>query len=213
MSLKPHIIRLRGPWQLEPIARFLSRPDGTLLPGLHGLPSPVRATLPANWSILFGHEFLGRVRYGRTFHLPTGLEPHERVWLVVEPPRSHGIVRLNGLPLGEIRLGDPAGRFEITTLLTPRNAKRWLLPRPLVAPSLLPLPLGEGRGEGNSRSDPRPNPLPTNLRSVPGEGIHLEIDVTHPLLDENGHPVDDDGVFVPGGLVGEVRLVIEERPS
>ena len=50
-------------------------------------------TMPADWCGSLGADFLGRVRYRRNFQKPTGLESGERVWLVVEPPRSRGTVR------------------------------------------------------------------------------------------------------------------------
>jgi hypothetical protein len=114
-------------------------------------------TMPADWAALFGADFRGCVRYSRSFQKPTGLDGHERVWLVVEPPRSCGSIRLNEHVLGSVRFGAAAGRFEVTLRLTDRN--------------------------------------------------RLEIDVTHPELDDDGNSIDDSGI---GGLVGEVRLEIEE---
>ncbi len=63
--------------------------------------------MPADWADLFGRDFFGRVRYRRTFQKPTGLESGERVFLVVEPPRSRGVVSLSGKPLGEVVWGGP----------------------------------------------------------------------------------------------------------
>jgi hypothetical protein len=145
-----HTIRLRGPWQLEPIRCFGSDTGR--------LPAATRATMPADWAAACGAGFRGCVRYSRTFQKPTGLDGGARVWLVVEPPRTLGVVNLNGTTLGNVRLGESAGRFEVTQLLADRNA--------------------------------------------------LEIEVTHPELDDDGKPADDGG---SGGLVGEVRLEIEEN--
>jgi hypothetical protein len=155
-----HTIRLRGPWQLEPLEQFLPASDGHYTRSTGGLPLSARATMPADWSDAFGREFLGRVRYHRVFQKPTGLDSGERVFLVVEPPRSRGVVSLSRKRLGEVVWGGPAARFHITDLL-----------------------------EDHSR---------------------LEIVVEHPALDE-ALRCDDDGVTqLPGGLVGEVRLEIEE---
>jgi hypothetical protein len=77
--------------------------------------------MPADWSESLGPDFIGRVRYVRTFQKPTGLEPGDKVWLCVEPPRSLGIVRLANHPLGRVHGSGSAGRFEITTLLADRN--------------------------------------------------------------------------------------------
>jgi hypothetical protein len=155
-----HIIRLRGPWQLEPLRRYINRGDGCFDRSVDGLPHSARAKMPADWAATLGADFRGLVRYRRTFHQPTDLEPHEQVWLVVEPPRSHGAVRLGGKLLGEVVWGGPAGRFDITALLA--------------------------------------------------DNCTLEIDVAHPLLDEQGRPPDDGDTSAPGGLIGEVRLEIEE---
>ena len=38
----------------------------------------------------------------------------------------------------------------------------------------------------------------------------LEIEVEHPALEVNGCPSEDCDPIAPGGLVGEVRLEIEE---
>jgi len=85
-------------------------------------PASARTTMPADWSEPFGTGFLGRVRYIRTFQKPTGLERGDKVWLVVEPPRSLGVVRLSGHELGTVRHGEANGRFDITAVLTDRNA-------------------------------------------------------------------------------------------
>ncbi|MEX0611934.1 MAG: hypothetical protein WD738_12980 [Pirellulales bacterium] len=155
-----HIIRLRGPWQLEPIERYVPRNGGRYDCSTEGLPPSARATMPADWSESFGRDFLGRVRYRRTFQKPTGLETGERVWLVVEPPRSQGAVTLNDRPLGEVRSGDPPARFEITAQLDDHN--------------------------------------------------RLEVVVDHPALDAASVANDDSITDLPGGLVGEVRLEIDE---
>lgn len=160
MPLDLHTIRLRGPWQLEPVERYALRGDGRCECSTRELPARVRATMPGDWSCAWGSEFLGRVRYRRTFHQPSGLEPHEKVFLVVEPARSQAVVSLDGRLLGELAFGDAPGRYEITPLL--------------------------------------------------GETMRLEIVVSHPLLDERGMPTDDSAVRKTGGLVGEVRLEIEE---
>jgi hypothetical protein len=111
-----HTIRLRGPWQVEPVTRFVLQPDSSYKPMEDCLPAAGRMTMPADWSGLLGADFLGRVRYRRTFQKPTGLESGERVWLVVEGPRSRGVVELN-----RKRLGDAGGRFDITHQLEDHN--------------------------------------------------------------------------------------------
>ena len=155
-----HTIRLRGPWQVEPIERFEFQADGSYRAVRENLPAAQRATMPADWSALFGADFLGRVRYRRVFQKPTGLDAGERVWLVVEPARSQTVVELNRKRLGEVvRDGTPL-RFDVTELLDDHN--------------------------------------------------RLEILVEHPALDECGRASQDSNTAGPGGLVGEVRLEIEE---
>lgn len=153
-----HTIRLRGPWNLEPLARFVRQADGSIRESIERLPAPGRMTMPADWAEVCGRDFLGRVRYHRIFQTPTGLEAGERVYLVVEPPRSSGKVILNGKRLGEVRDRGSALRADITLLLADHN--------------------------------------------------HLEVLVEHPALVAIGTLNDDNGAA--GGLVGEVRLEIEE---
>jgi len=155
-----HTIRLRGPWQLEPIVRFVLQPDGTYRPVRKDLPPPAKATMPADWSEPLGADFLGRVRYQRVFQKPTGLESGERVWLVIEGPRSRGVVELNRKRLGDVSHGESFGRFDVSELLEDHNG--------------------------------------------------LEIVVEHPALDASGRTNHDSVAVAPGGLVGEVRLEIEE---
>jgi hypothetical protein len=147
-----HIIRLRGPWQLEPVARYVARGGGQQC-AADDLPAPGRAQMPADWSATCGPDFRGVVRYRRSFQQPTGLTPGDTVRLVVEPPQSRATVRLADQELGIVRFNGPPGRFDITRLLADHN--------------------------------------------------QLEIVVEH--------PAPDDPSESPGGLVGEVRLEIEER--
>lgn len=156
-----HVIRLRGPWQLEPIERYLIGGDGQCVRSTDVLPPTTRATMPADWSESLGRGFRGSVRYHRVFQWLTPLETGEQAYLVVEPPRSRGIVSLGGEVLGEVVWGGPPGRFHVTQRLRDRN--------------------------------------------------RLEIVVEHPVLDARRRPDDDDVLPLPGGgLVGEVRLEIEE---
>jgi hypothetical protein len=156
-----HTIRLRGPWNLEPIARFVPQADGTYRPEPENLPPPARLTMPADWAGVFGAVFLGRVRYRRVFQKPTGLDEGQRVFLAVESPRSEGSVSLFGELVGFVRSHDDVKRFEIT-----------------------------GRLEDHNR---------------------LEILVDHPALDTSrGTLMGNSEQLLPGGLIGEVRLEIEE---
>lgn len=157
MARDLHRIRLRGPWQLEALARFQAQ-SGDLDLTTAELPAPARMQMPADWSASFGDAFFGRVRYRRAFHKPTGLDLGERVFLVIEPPRSEGEAALNGVVLGRVA-GDTA-RFDITDRLDYDNL--------------------------------------------------LEIVVTHPAGRESKVTAGELAGLAPGGLVGEVRLEIEE---
>jgi hypothetical protein len=116
--------------------------------------------MPADWSAVFGADFIGRVRYHRTFQKPTGLDSGERVFLVIEAPRSAACLLLQGKLLGFIDAGEERGRFDITDQLDSHN--------------------------------------------------RLEIFVDHPALNELRSTIGDPAKLPPGGLVGEVRLEIEE---
>jgi hypothetical protein len=125
-----HFIRLRGPWQLEPVARFVLQSDGGYVAVTDDLPLAATMTMPADWSAAFGGEFLGRVRYHRNFNTPTGLDEGQRVFLVVDSPRSRGVVALQDKRLGEVAWGGPPGRFEITGLLKIHNRLEIVLDHP-----------------------------------------------------------------------------------
>ena len=95
------------------------------------LPPSARATMPADWSESFGAGFLGRVRYMRTFQKPTGLERGDKVWLVVEPPRSLGIVRLGRAASWEPFDGvKPADGSISPSLLADRNTLEIIVDHP-----------------------------------------------------------------------------------
>jgi hypothetical protein len=146
-----HTIRLRGPWSVEPVERYVLDAGGRYERSTAGLPAAVKMTMPADWGAVLGATFLGLVRYQRLFQKPTGLDSGERVWLVVEAPRSRGTVELN-----RKRLGEAGGRFDITECLEDHN--------------------------------------------------RLEIIVEHPAFDAR----DGGDTRSPGGLIGEVRLEIED---
>ncbi len=104
---RDHVIRLRGPWEYRAWAS----------------PSAVagRITLPADWGSTLGPDFRGRVAYRRRFGCPTGLEPGDRVDLVIDRVDALGSVRLNDEPLGDIPVGGQAWRCDVTRRLGRRN--------------------------------------------------------------------------------------------
>jgi hypothetical protein len=147
----PHVIRLRGPWDYEPLARFVTQADGSTSMTNKKLPPSGVIDLPADWASVFGADFQGRVRFTRRFHRPTGLEASSRVRLVIDDIDWQADVALNDSVLGAVIYSQSVespnpqrcpARFDITTLLSPQNrlsivvtsptldADNILLPRP-----------------------------------------------------------------------------------
>ncbi len=109
----PHRIRLRGPWDCEPLAR-----TG---PASGALPVRFRMTLPCRWSQGGLPDFTGRVRFRRRFGFPGRIDAHERVWLTFGGVETAAEVSLNGQFLGR-RLGNEGPfEFEVTAQLAVRN--------------------------------------------------------------------------------------------
>lgn len=106
-----HPIRLHGPWQVRVVQQTAGSAD---------LPKVFSCRVPGDWTEPLGHEFRGMVRAERPFNRPTGLEPGQPVYLVVEQVDFRGEVTLNDRPLGPVGL-DHALRHEITELLIEHN--------------------------------------------------------------------------------------------
>jgi beta-galactosidase/beta-glucuronidase len=117
---KPHVIRLRGPWKIEPLERYLRVAAGQYRRETHGLPAGGKVPVPGDWSDVLGSDFRGAVRYTRHFNCPTNLDARERVWLVCEGVDHRGDVALNGYPLCDL-LGLEFARADITEGLQPHN--------------------------------------------------------------------------------------------
>src|SRR6266849_10307562 len=94
----PHRIRLRGPWECEPLARIA--PDEHGQTGRDSLPPPCRMTMPCRWSEGGLENFAGRVRFRRRFGYPGRIDAHERVWLTFAGIGGTAEVWLNGQHLG-----------------------------------------------------------------------------------------------------------------
>ena len=99
---EPHIIRLRGPWELEPLARFVAGVGDEFREETHYLPPGGKVSVPGDWGELLGPDFIGRVRYTRRFNCPTNLASDERVWLALDGVDSRADVALNGRPIGQV---------------------------------------------------------------------------------------------------------------
>jgi beta-galactosidase/beta-glucuronidase len=127
-----HTIRLRGPWQIEPLT------------GL-GPTTPVETTVPGDWSAALSADFRGSARYSRRFGLPTNLSPAERVSLVVEQVHWQATITLNGQLLGTQTAADGVRKYDVTQLLQLRNGLQIVVEVP--ADQTGPGSLGEVRLE------------------------------------------------------------------
>src|SRR5689334_13116842 len=117
----PHRIRLRGPWECEPLARVQVQEDGRVEAVAGPLPAPCRMTMPCRWAEGGLGDFAGRVRFRRRFGYPGRIDSFERVWLTVAGVEAVAELRLNGHDLG--RHEGARGPFEcdVTALLQARN--------------------------------------------------------------------------------------------
>src|SRR5215471_7129144 len=97
----PHRIRLRGPWECEPLARAVQHADGHVEMVEQGLPPPCRMIMPCRWTEGGLADFAGRLRFRRRFGLPRQLDAHELVWLTFAGVDGAAFVTLNGLLLGK----------------------------------------------------------------------------------------------------------------
>lgn len=102
-AMYPHRIRLRGPWECEPI-------NG---------PSARRVTMPAGWVESGLEGFRGLARFVRKFGYPGRVDETEHVWLVCDGCYGCREVRLNGQLLSDQPCSVFA--FEVTAILTERN--------------------------------------------------------------------------------------------
>lgn len=135
-----HTIRLRGPWQLQPLACTVLLANGTTErePGL--LPSACTVQVPADWSAALGADFRGQALYSRRFGCPTGLQPDDQVSLLVEKIDALAQVTINSKSLGAIRITDGACQWPIKHLLQPRNLLEITVEHPRLTATSAPLP-------------------------------------------------------------------------
>jgi hypothetical protein len=109
----PHRIRLRGPWDYEPLARLPA--DAALQ-----LPPPGRMAVPCRWTDGGLPGFAGRVRFRRRFGFPGQIDTHERVWLTGAGVEASADIAVNGVGLGR-QVGDQPFECDVTAFLRPRN--------------------------------------------------------------------------------------------
>jgi hypothetical protein len=145
----PHTIRLRGPWEYQPLARYVPLASGALGPTNNDLPPGGAMELPADWGEALSPEFQGEVRFVRRFNRPTGLDTASRVWLVIEDVDFHASVVLNGRDLGGVLASGAQNtadlprcpvRFDITPDLALQNVLSITVKCPQLGPMGAPLP-------------------------------------------------------------------------
>jgi hypothetical protein len=104
----PHCIRLRGPWECEPLVAHADRP-----------PPARRITVPLCLGDLGLLEPAGLFRLTRRFGYPGRIDSYEHVWLTLAALMGCAGVALNGQTLTGAGAGDM--EFEVTSLLAPHN--------------------------------------------------------------------------------------------
>jgi beta-mannosidase len=117
----PHRIRLRGPWECEPLAWTVIGAGGRIDTLPDPVPPPCQMTMPCRWHDGGLKDFAGRVRFRRRFGYPGRIDPHERVWLTFAGVDYFAAVWLNGRELGTHRGAFIPFEYDVTALLQPRN--------------------------------------------------------------------------------------------
>jgi hypothetical protein len=107
----PHRIRLRGPWECEPIQRS----------GPGEVPPARRVVLPGRWVEGGLAGFAGRVLFRRRFGYPGCIDEHERVWITIGGVEAVAEISLNGISVGRATAEDGPFEADVTELLHPRN--------------------------------------------------------------------------------------------
>ena len=121
MIMYPHRIRLRGPWECEPLARAVKQHDGRLEMATESLPPPCRINMPCRWAETGLADFAGRVRFRRRFGMPRHLDTHEVVWLTFAGVEGSAVVTLNGHFLGRHEQAAEPFEYDVTGLLREGN--------------------------------------------------------------------------------------------
>lgn len=117
----PHCIRLRGPWHHEVLNREAAGcGSGDEQPN-HTVGTTGRVKMPCDWGDSLGSDFRGAVRFTRSFNLPSGLDPHEHVWLVCHGADARARWRLNGRKLPDIQGYALPCEANVSGLLEPHN--------------------------------------------------------------------------------------------
>ena len=107
----PHRIRLRGPWECEPLTRSNA---GALSP-----PFPVFP--PGRLADLGLPGFAGQVCFRRRFGYPGRIDAYERVWLVFDGMSDPITISVNDRKIGVPDRENDGYAVEVTPLLQTRN--------------------------------------------------------------------------------------------
>ncbi len=110
----PHHIRLRGPWECEPIALVASPPS-------KGAANQARrVTIPCRWADAGLAGFRGQVRFNRKFGYPGKADRDiEHIWLTCAGCTDVRAVHLNGQLLPAFAGAQFA--FDVTSIMAERN--------------------------------------------------------------------------------------------
>lgn len=190
----PHPIRLRGPWQCQPLVRAGGGP----------LTPPSRVFPPCTWDTACGSDFFGTVRFARAFHPPSAVDPHERVWLVVEGADARGQVTLNGRHVGCVDGYALPASWDVTDLLKRQNELTIDVECPDDASGMGRL--GHGRRPGGLTGEVR-----LEIRSSSFVENLAVWAVAVPLSDVRSSDVPVltvSGTVIGGGTVGDQALVV-----
>src|SRR5262245_34061314 len=147
----PHIIRLRGPWECEPLWRWQPAANGSWRENRDELPASRTLFASESWRDLLGDDFCGCVKLLRRFHRPTGIETGFKIWISIPRMQWPLCVFLNHQPLGEVAeptRGEteelPPARFDIANLLAPQNVLSLILTFPADSSALAGQPNDQG---------------------------------------------------------------------
>jgi hypothetical protein len=114
----PHRIRLRGPWEAEPVGWI--DPEAEVRCRTDGLPPARTVTIPVGWDDLGFGGRTGAVVFRRRFQAPRRLDDWERVWLVQAGMPGWSSWRLNDT---ELVWAGPGETDELTTISCPVRAE------------------------------------------------------------------------------------------
>lgn len=103
------------------MARSVQQPDASTAAPSDGLPPSGRVELPSDWDSTLGPNFHGRVLLRRRFGVPGQLDPHERVWLLVDLPGAGAQFRINGHQINASPETQLFHQFDVTDRLQSRN--------------------------------------------------------------------------------------------